>query len=100
MSPAPAAGAKRTCAGADGTRDRTEEVDLTEVIFDMSTSLDGFVKASNATPEQPLDEGGERLHGWVFGEVCPRLPVGRCVLAPPPDTTRVARRKEVNPMPD
>jgi hypothetical protein len=66
----------------------------------QSTSPDGFVKASNATPEQPPDEGGERLHGWVFGGVCPRLPFGRCVLAPPPDTIRVARRKEVNPMPD
>ena len=74
--------------------------DLTDVIFDMSMSPDGFVKASTATPERPPGEGGERLHGWVFGGVCPRLPFGRCVLAPPPDTIRVARRKEVNPMPD
>ena len=56
-------------------------MDLTKLIFDMSTSLDGFVKASNATPEQPLGEGGERLHGWVLGVVCLRLPFGRCVLA-------------------
>jgi dihydrofolate reductase len=41
---------------------------MTRVIFDMSMSLDGFVKASNATPEQPLGEGGERLHEWGFGE--------------------------------
>ena len=41
---------------------------MTKVIFDMSMSLDGFVKASNATPEQPLGEGGERLHEWGFGE--------------------------------
>ena len=40
---------------------------MTKVIFDMSMSLDGFVKASNATPEQPLGEGGERLHEWAFG---------------------------------
>ncbi len=39
-----------------------------KVIFDMSISLDGFVKASNATPEHPLGEGGERLHEWVFGD--------------------------------
>jgi dihydrofolate reductase len=39
-----------------------------KVIFDMSMSLDGFVKASNATPEQPLGDGGERLHEWGFGE--------------------------------
>ena len=48
-------------------QDRPEEVDLTEVIFDMSVSLDGFVRASNATPEQPLGDGGERLHEWAFG---------------------------------
>ena len=41
---------------------------MTKVIFDMSMSLDGFVKASNATSEQPLGDGGERLHEWAFGE--------------------------------
>jgi dihydrofolate reductase len=40
---------------------------MTKVIFDMCMSLDGFVKASNATPEQPLGDG-ERLHEWGFGE--------------------------------
>src|SRR5215203_5563143 len=64
---APPASAKRTSAGADVMQDRPEEVDLTEVIFDMSVSLDGFVRASNATPEQPLGDGGERLHEWAFG---------------------------------
>jgi dihydrofolate reductase len=48
-------------------QDRSEEVDLAGVIFDMSVSLDGFVRASNATPEQPLGDGGERLHEWAFG---------------------------------
>ena len=62
-----AAAAKRTYAGVDEMQDRTKEVGLTKVIFDMSMSLDGFVKASNATPEQPLGEGGERLHEWGFG---------------------------------
>jgi hypothetical protein len=37
-----------------------------KVVFDMSMSLDGFVKASNATPEQPLGEGGERLHARIW----------------------------------
>src|SRR5919107_3993754 len=41
---------------------------MTKVIFDMSMSLDGFVKASNATSERPLGDGGERLHEWAFGE--------------------------------
>ncbi|HWS79869.1 MAG: dihydrofolate reductase family protein [Actinomycetota bacterium] len=40
---------------------------MSSVIFDISMSLDGFVKASNATPEQPPGDGGERLHEWAFG---------------------------------
>ncbi len=38
-----------------------------KVVVDMSMSLDGFVRTSNATPERPLGEGGERLHEWGFG---------------------------------
>jgi dihydrofolate reductase len=40
---------------------------MSKVIFDMSMSLDGFVRASNATPEQPLGDGGEKLLEWGFG---------------------------------
>jgi hypothetical protein len=29
---------------------------MSSVIFDISMSQDGFVKASNATPEQPLGD--------------------------------------------
>ena len=39
-----------------------------KLIWDMSMSLDGFVRASNATLEAPLGAGGERLHEWVFSE--------------------------------
>jgi dihydrofolate reductase len=35
--------------------------------LDISMSLDGFVAGPNATLEQPLGEGGERLHEWIFG---------------------------------
>ncbi len=31
---------------------------MTKVIFDMSMSLDGFVKASNATSQPPRGYGG------------------------------------------
>lgn len=41
---------------------------MSKVIFDMSMSLDGFVKVSNATPEQPLGDDGERLYEWGFSE--------------------------------
>lgn len=38
-----------------------------KVAADISMSLDGFVAGSNQTLEQPLGEGGERLHEWAFG---------------------------------
>ena len=38
-----------------------------KVTFDISMSLDGFVTASNRTPEEPMGKGGERLHDWAFG---------------------------------
>jgi dihydrofolate reductase len=37
------------------------------VIFDMSMSLDGYITATDRTPDEPLGKGGERLHGWAFG---------------------------------
>ena len=30
-------------------------------------SLDGFIAGPNRTVEQPLGDGGERLHEWIFG---------------------------------
>ena len=41
---------------------------MTKVIFDISMSLDGFVTASNVRPEEPMGDGGQRLHDWAFGE--------------------------------
>ena len=40
---------------------------MANVVFDISMSLDGFITASNARPDNPLGEGGERLHEWAFG---------------------------------
>jgi dihydrofolate reductase len=34
--------------------------------LDISMSLDGYVAGPNATLEQPLGEGGERLHDWAL----------------------------------
>jgi len=39
-----------------------------KVIFDTSMSLDGFMTASNRRPEEPMGDGGQRLHEWAFGE--------------------------------
>jgi dihydrofolate reductase len=38
---------------------------MTRVRAEITTSLDGFVAGPNQTVEQPLGEGGERLHEWI-----------------------------------
>jgi dihydrofolate reductase len=40
---------------------------MSKVIFDISMSLDGFVKATGSTPQEPMGKGGERLHEWAMG---------------------------------
>src|SRR5438105_10881166 len=40
---------------------------MTKVALEITMSLDGFVAGPNQTVEQPLGEGGERLHEWVYG---------------------------------
>ena len=46
------------------------------VVFDITTSLDGFIAGPNDGPEHPLGEGGEKLHEWVYGLVSWREPHG------------------------
>jgi len=41
---------------------------MSNVIFDISISLDGFITADNQTPEEPMGAGGLRLHDWGLGE--------------------------------
>jgi dihydrofolate reductase len=38
-----------------------------KLVLDITMSLDGFVAGPNQTLEEPLGEGGERLHEWVVG---------------------------------
>lgn len=38
-----------------------------KVKVDITTSVDGFVAGPNPSLEQPLGEGGERLHEWLVG---------------------------------
>ena len=40
---------------------------MTKVIFDISMSLDGYMTAANARPEEPMGDDGQRLHEWAFG---------------------------------
>ncbi|AUV84238.1 deaminase (plasmid) [Salinigranum rubrum] len=39
---------------------------MTTVTANISTSLDGFVCGPNDSLENPLGDGGERLHEWVY----------------------------------
>ncbi len=40
---------------------------MTKLTFDITMSLDGFIAGPNPGVEQPLGEGGGRLHQWVYG---------------------------------
>lgn len=39
-----------------------------KVVFDITTSLDGFVAGPDDGPEQPMGEGGMRLFEWYFAD--------------------------------
>ncbi len=39
---------------------------MSNVIFDMGMSLDGFIAGPNAGPRNALGDGGMRIHRWVF----------------------------------
>jgi dihydrofolate reductase len=48
-----------------------------KLTVDISMSLDGFVAGPNQTLENPLGEGGEALHEWVFATASWRERHGR-----------------------
>ncbi len=39
---------------------------MSRLTLDISMSLDGFIAGPNQTLEQPLGEGGELLHRWIY----------------------------------
>jgi dihydrofolate reductase len=59
---------------SETTRSKSENRETTslhggsqgKVLLDISMSLDGFITGPDDSPEQPLGEGGERLHDWMF----------------------------------
>lgn len=44
---------------------------MSKTVLDISMSLDGFIAGANISPQQPLGEGGIRLHDWFFGAKTP-----------------------------
>jgi dihydrofolate reductase len=39
-----------------------------KVVLDVSMSLDGFTAGPDVRDEEPMGDGGERLHEWMAGE--------------------------------
>lgn len=39
---------------------------MSKVILNMTMSLDGFIAGPNVRPEEPMGDGGEQLHDWMF----------------------------------
>jgi dihydrofolate reductase len=39
---------------------------MSKIILEITMSLDGFVAGPNISAKNPLGEGGERLHDWLF----------------------------------
>jgi len=40
--------------------------DTMALIFDITMTLDGYIAGPNPTLEQPLGEGGDRIHEWMY----------------------------------
>jgi hypothetical protein len=40
---------------------------MTKLTLDITMSLDGFIAGHSPRAEQPLGDGGERLHEWMYG---------------------------------
>lgn len=47
-----------------------------KVYADMSMSLDGYIAGPNAGADNPLGDGGDRLHEWIYGLESWREPHG------------------------
>src|SRR5262245_15643020 len=50
---------------------------MSKLRFEISISLDGYVAGPNQSEENPLGEGGEQLHEWIFPLAAWREPHGR-----------------------
>jgi dihydrofolate reductase len=54
---------------------------MSRVTCDLTISLDGFVAGPNQSPADPLGDGGELLHRWMFEEPGPNAAEIEGILA-------------------
>ena len=55
---------------------------MSRLRFRISISLDGYVAGPNQTLTDPLGEGGEDLHRWMFEQPDENAPIVEQILAP------------------
>src|SRR4030095_11840669 len=41
---------------------------MSNVIFDIAISLDGYMAGDNRGPQNPLGDGGMKIHDWMFNQ--------------------------------
>jgi dihydrofolate reductase len=44
---------------------------MSKVILNLTMSLDGYIAGPNVRPEEPMGDGGEELHNWMFNSENP-----------------------------
>jgi dihydrofolate reductase len=59
-----------------------------KVVFSISVSLDGFMMAAGATPEEPLGIGGQRLHDWAMDQATGGFDVSGAEFSPADETNQ------------
>jgi hypothetical protein len=65
---------------------------MSKLVVDISMSLDGLIAGPNAAPENPLGDGGLRLHDWYFKNPDDNHEFARALKSNPPKTSRQASR--------
>ncbi len=68
-----------------------------KIVFNMTTSLDGFVAGPNDSPENGLGEGGEALFNWYFsGDTEVPISDGNMVLKVSPQSAKLLKESMGN----
>jgi dihydrofolate reductase len=55
-----------------------QDLRMPPVLLEISMSLDGFTAGPNVSMQNPMGDGGEALHAWLFGD---KTPVDEAIIA-------------------